>query len=282
MQTYTTFRYIDHTEVEVLNDVKNTAMTSFAIDDALTTAVSERTSPPILRLWLHPATVVLGIPDTRLPYIHDGVKWLKQNGYHVIVRNSGGLAVALDRGVLNMSLILPNIKKLSIEDGYNKMFHFIKRMLQDLTTNIKAYEIAGSYCPGDYDLSVEGVKFAGISQRRIRDATAIQIYLDVNGRSKERATLVRDFYKVSKKGEKTSFTYPTVNPDVLSSLQEILKQPITVTHVKQKAQKTLASLCKHIVHQPYLTTQEMKTFYKRYEQMIKRNRKLSLLNTSHR
>src|SRR5699024_11867832 len=91
------------------------AMTSFAIDDALTTAVSERTSPPILRLWLHPATVVLGIPDTRLPYIHDGVKWLKQNGYHVIVRNSVGLAVALDRGVLNMALILPNIKKLSIK-----------------------------------------------------------------------------------------------------------------------------------------------------------------------
>lgn len=276
MFNYPTFRYIDHTTTTVINGVSNTAITSFAIDDTLALSVSDQASPPILRLWSHPKTIVLGIPDTRLPYIDEGVQLLAKKGYHVIVRNSGGLAVALDEGVLNMSLILPNVKQLSIEDGYEAMYHFVKQMLHDITTRIEAYEIVGSYCPGDYDLSIDGIKFAGISQRRIRDGAAIQIYLDVEGKSKERAKLVQQFYEVSRKQEETSFTYPTVNPNVLGSLSHILNKRITMEHVKQNAFHTLSSFIKDVTYHP-LTTEEIKTFSKRYEQMIKRNENITRL-----
>lgn len=274
MVNYSKFRLIDHTTTKVIHGIPNTAITSFAIDDALALSVSDQSSPPILRLWSHPATVVLGIPDTRLPFIEAGIKLLTEQGYHVIVRNSGGLAVALDEGVLNMSLILPDVKRLSIEDGYEKMFRFVKHMLRHLTTDIQAYEIVGSYCPGDYDLSINGVKFAGISQRRLRDGAAIQIYLDVEGKSRERAVHIQKFYEVSRQQVETSFTYPTVNPDVLGSLSNILNKQITIEDIKQRVFQTLASFTEQIVSQSLLET-ELEAFNKRYEQMIKRNEKIA-------
>jgi len=274
MVNYSKFRLIDHTTTKVIHGIPNTAITSFAIDDALALSVSDQSSPPILRLWSHPATVVLGIPDTRLPFIEAGIKLLTEQGYHVIVRNSGGLAVALDEGVLNMSLILPDVKRLSIEDGYEKMFRFVKHMLRHLTTDIQAYEIVGSYCPGDYDLSIDGVKFAGISQRRLRDGAAIQIYLDVEGKSRERAVHIQKFYEVSRQQVETSFTYPTVNPNVLGSLSDILNKQVTIEDIKQRAFQTLASFTEQIVSQSLLET-ELEAFNKRYEQMIKRNEKIA-------
>src|SRR5699024_5377024 len=63
-----TFRYIDHTEKKTFDRKPYTAMTSFALDDALALAISNRLSPPALRTWVHDKTIVLGIPDGRLPF----------------------------------------------------------------------------------------------------------------------------------------------------------------------------------------------------------------------
>ncbi|MDY0394271.1 hypothetical protein RWE15_06990 [Virgibacillus halophilus] len=77
-----------------------------------------------------------------------GVRQLQYLGYHVVVRNSGGLAVVLDDGVLNISLVLPDVRHISIHDCYEAMVSLIKSMLSDVTNDIEAYEIVGSYCPG--------------------------------------------------------------------------------------------------------------------------------------
>lgn len=274
---HTTFRYIDHTDEKTFHDVPNTALASFAIDDALATSVSLENSPPVMRLWVHPETIVLGIPDARLPYIDEGVKLLTENGYRVVVRNSGGLAVALDKGVLNLSLVIPGVKELSIHDCYEAMVSFIQYMLRDITQDIEAYEIVESYCPGDYDLSIHGKKFAGISQRRVRDGAAIQIYLDLEGNSHERAALIRQFYDRSKKGEETKFDYPTVNPDVMGSLSNLTGQPITVNDMKRRVLATLQELS-DVVEIPF-SADEMAVFEKRYEQMLKRNEKIAQWQT---
>ncbi|WP_420910192.1 lipoyl protein ligase domain-containing protein, partial [Lysinibacillus fusiformis] len=75
---------------------------------------------------------------------------------------------------------------------------------------IEAYEIVGSYYPGSYDLSLEGKKFAGISQRRLRQGVAVQIYLCIEGSGSQRAALMRDFYEVSLRQEETKFIYPQI------------------------------------------------------------------------
>ena len=42
---------------------------------------------------------------------------------------------------------------------------------------IEAFEVADSYCPGDYDLSIQKRKIAGIAQRRLKDVVCVSIYL---------------------------------------------------------------------------------------------------------
>jgi octanoyl-[GcvH]:protein N-octanoyltransferase len=95
----------------------------------------------------------------------------------------------------------------------------------------EAYEIAGSYCPGSYDLSIGGQKFAGISQRRMRGGVAVQIYLCVDGSGSARASLIGEFYKRSLAGETTKFQYPVIKPDVMASLAELLGVPLTVADI---------------------------------------------------
>lgn len=265
-----TFRYVDHSNMEKFLDKPYTALTSFAVDDALSLSVGNNESPPAIRLWIHPKTIVLGIPDARLPYIEDGVRFLIDNGYHVVVRNSGGLAVALDGGVLNISLIIPGVHELSIHDCYDAMVSFVKYMLRDVTDEIEAYEITNSYCPGDYDLSIHGKKFAGISQRRVKDGAAVQIYLDLEGESYQRASLIRKFYHISKRGESTKFTYPDVDPEVMGSLSNLLGIELTVENMKKRVLSTLEQFSEEIVEHEF-SHKEKETFYKRYQQMEKRN-----------
>ncbi|HLR52927.1 MAG TPA: lipoate--protein ligase family protein [Candidatus Avamphibacillus sp.] len=276
---HSTFRYIDQSEIGTFQNKHYTAVTSFAIDDALATSVSNRKSPPAMRLWVHPKTIVLGIPDVRIPYIEEGVQLLANQGYHVMVRNSGGLAVALDEGVLNLSLILPDVKHLSIHDCYEAMVNFVQYMLKDLTNEIKAFEIVGSYCPGDYDLSISNKKFAGISQRRIKDGAAIQIYLDVRGNSNERAALIRKFYDAGIKGEETRFTYPTVQPETMASLSDLLNVNLSVKDMKQRVLSTLEELNDEVIISDSFSDYELGIFNKRYEQMIKRNKNIAELQS---
>ena len=180
----------------------------------------------------------LGIQDHRLPYIQEGMTYLKTQGFEPIVRNSGGLAVVLDAGVLNISLILSEQdKKISINEGFEIMVAFIRRLLPEVAEKIEVYEIIGSYCPGTFDLSIGGKKFAGISQRRMKNGIAVQIYLCVEGSGGARAAMIRDFYDVSLKGEETKFIYPQVNPTVMASLQELISTNITVHELNMRAQQ---------------------------------------------
>ncbi|HLT57093.1 MAG TPA: lipoate--protein ligase family protein [Bacillota bacterium] len=264
-----TFRYLDCTEEKNIFQYPNDAILSFAIDDALAASVSNGESDPVMRLWVHPKTIVLGIPDSKLPFLSDGVAYLDSLGYDVIIRNSGGLAVALDEGVLNLSLVIPG-EKLSIYDCYEAMVSFVQSALKDLTSDIEAYEIVGSYCPGDYDLSIGGKKFAGISQRRIKEGTAVQIYLDVEGNTKERAAVIREFYKRSKQNKETKFVYPEVRPEVMASLSELLQMNLTVSEMKKRVFQALADVTEQITMTGF-TESEWQTFEKRYAQMLKRN-----------
>src|SRR3954470_3334350 len=171
------------------------ALQSFGTDDTLCASVGAGEAPATARTWVHHNTIVLGIQDSRLPFLQDGIQFLKEQGYQSIVRNSGGLAVVLDQGVLNISLIFPEAEKgIDINRGYETMWQLIQNMFADFPQQIEAGEIIGSYCPGSYDLSINGKKFAGISQRRLKKGVAVQIYLCVNGSGQKRAELVKEFY----------------------------------------------------------------------------------------
>lgn len=250
------------------------AFHSFGMDDTLCASVGSGKMPATARAWVHNNSIVLGIQDTRLPFLEEGIDFLKSQGYRVIVRNSGGLAVVLDEGVLNISLIFPeNEKGIDINRGYDAMWLLIKEMFSDFNKEIEAKEIVGSYCPGSYDLSINDKKFAGISQRRLRNGVAVQIYLCVNGSGSRRAEIIEQFYSISKKDEETKFQYPAIDPSVMASLSELLQEELTISDVMFRFLNALKNRCDHLFA-GVLTEEEKPLFEAYYNRVAERNEKV--------
>ena len=251
------------------------ALQSFGTDDTLCASVGAGEAPATARTWVHHNTVVLGIQDTRLPYLQEGIQFLKQEGYQVIVRNSGGLAVVLDEGVLNISLIFPEAEKgIDINRGYDVMWQLIQNMFADFPQQIEAREIVGSYCPGSYDLSIDGKKFAGISQRRLKKGVAVQIYLGVNGSGQKRAELVKQFYKLAKQAQQTKFAYPEIVPGVMASLSELLGRPFTIADVMLRLLNQL-NANSDLLYAGQMNEYELGLFPGYYQRVIDRNEKIT-------
>lgn len=266
------WRFIDQS----ISFLQRTPLESFAMDDTLCHIVGQGMSAPTVRTWVHENSVVLGIQDHRLPYIQDGIEWLESNDYKAIVRNSGGLAVVLDSGVLNISLVLSeNEQSISINNGYEAMVDLIKMLFPEVADQIEAYEIVGSYCPGSYDLSIGGKKFAGISQRRMRQGIAVQIYLCIEGSGSARAELIRKFYQISLKDEKTKFAYPQINPEVMASLSELMNRQLTVYETVLRLQTILQSTGDMKLQVLNDNETEYYTFY--MNRVLERNKKMLTL-----
>ncbi|MEH6943763.1 lipoate--protein ligase family protein [Bacillus sp. JJ722] len=264
------WRIIDHTSM----GPHFSALQSFATDDTLCHTAGQGSSPAIARAWVHHHTIVLGIQDSRLPFLEQGIQYLNECGYRAIIRNSGGLAVVLDTGVLNLSLVFPEVdKRIDINRGYDAMVELIRYMFRDYNVKIEAREIVGSYCPGSYDLSIDGKKFAGISQRRIRNGVAVQIYLCVDGSGSQRAELIKQFYSIAKKDKETKFEYPSIVPEVMASLSELLQVHLTVQDVMLLFLKALQEHSDSIYSSQL--TEEEASYYEGYlVRMQERNEKL--------
>jgi octanoyl-[GcvH]:protein N-octanoyltransferase len=250
------------------------ALQSFAMDDTLCTAVGAAQSDPAARSWVHHQTVVLGIQDTKLPFLSEALNTLEEAGYQYIVRNSGGLAVVLDEGVLNLSLVFPDSEKgIDINRGYDAMWLLVQEMFKDFDVQMEAKEITQSYCPGSYDLSIRDRKFAGISQRRIRNGVAVQIYLCVNGSGSERAELIRKFYETGLNGEQTKFTFPSIHPEVMASLSELLGVELSVQDVMLRFLQSLKSLSGDI-YSSALQGEEYTMYEMYFQRVVERNEKV--------
>ncbi|UTH13647.1 lipoate--protein ligase family protein [Macrococcus equipercicus] len=259
------WQYVDHT-------TGLQPMQSFSFDDTFCHLTGTLGWQSVVRTWVHQHVVILGIHDSRLPHLKDGIRYLNDAGYGAIVRNSGGLGVVLDSGVLNISLIFNGGRSFSIDAGYDLMYELVKEMFKDAGV-IAAKEIAHSYCPGSYDLSIDGRKFAGISQRRVRGGVAVQIYLCVEGSGSARAELMRDFYEQALQNEETKFSYPDIHPEDMASLSELLQVELTVEDVLFKLLAALKSLGAALTQKEM--TDEVWSLYNDYfDRMIERNDKM--------
>ncbi|WP_086347890.1 lipoate--protein ligase family protein [Candidatus Enterococcus clewellii] len=207
----------------------------FALTDALV-AFSEQHQQPILHFWQLDQTMILGMKDTRVPFLSDGLSSLRNNGYDAVVRNSGGLGVIADKGTLNASLILPQPSdhKFTIDEGYIFMWQWIRLAFEQSGKDIEAYEISTSYCPGTFDLSIGGKKFAGIAQRRVKNGLAIMAYLSIEGEQQLRGETVQEFYRSGLKNEFGTNGYPAVDPTVMKNLASLLEIPLTIKTAKER------------------------------------------------
>ncbi len=194
---------------------------AFALDELLCRAAGAG-GPAICHLWRHPRAFVMGLRDSRLPRAKEAAGRLAGLGYGVAVRNSGGAAVPLDPGVVNLSLILPKdrAEDLAFHGDFERMYDLIRLAVRQLGGEASKGEVIGSYCPGDFDLSIAGRKFCGIAQRRQVKSYIVQAFVNAEGEGARRAEVVREFYKLAAEGADPS-SYPDVGTDRMASLEEL-------------------------------------------------------------
>ncbi|MBM0848421.1 octanoyl-[GcvH]:protein N-octanoyltransferase [Staphylococcus epidermidis] len=262
------WRYVDHSSgLE--------PMQSFAFDDTFSESVGKDLSCNVVRTWIHQHTVILGIHDSRLPFLSDGIRFLTdEQGYNAIVRNSGGLGVVLDQGILNISLIFKGQTETTIDEAFTVMYLLISKMFEDEDVSIDTKEIEQSYCPGKFDLSINDKKFAGISQRRVRGGIAVQIYLCIEGSGSERALMMQQFYQRALKGQTTKFHYPDIDSSCMASLETLLNREIKVQDVMFLLLYALKDLGANLNMDP-ITEDEWTRYEGYYDKMLERNAKIN-------
>lgn len=179
---------------------------------------------PVAHIWRHPDAFVAGLRDRRLPRAVEAMERIRSQGTAVCVRPSGGAAVPLNPGVVNVSLILPNPgHAINIHDDFREMASIIAESLTPWSNQAQTGEVQGAFCPGDYDVSVGGLKFCGIAQRRQAKAYIITAFIIVEGEGDQLAADVRQFYQHASGG--ASEGYPDVQPGTMASLKELAGVP---------------------------------------------------------
>ncbi|MFD0961988.1 lipoate--protein ligase family protein [Paenibacillus chungangensis] len=205
-----------------INDFTSTdPLYAFALDELLCRSAGKG-GPAVCHIWRHPGAFIMGLRDSRMPHVQEARQWLESSGWATAVRNSGGAAVPLDAGVVNLSLIAPKTHVLDyhFHNDFEGMFALIREALKGTGRQVDKGEITGAYCPGDFDLSIDGFKFCGIAQRRQTHATIVQAFVVTEGSGSARAAFVRQFYDIASGGDDT-LGHPLVSADSTASLEEL-------------------------------------------------------------
>lgn len=230
---------------------------------------------PVIHFWVTPPTVILGMQDKRLNNLHAGLEMLADKDYLFYLRNSGGLGVVTDAGILNCTIFLPDKDNLQIDDAYEKMYSLLKLAFSD---KIQTGEITDSYCPGTYDLSINGKKFAGISQRRSGNAVAIMAYISINGNQKQRSQLMKDFYEISNFPKHDTIKFPEINVQAMENLDQLLNQELSIGQAKQQILTVLENEHYEISKKEFFIVQNSLPYQEAYnntlKDLIKRNQKI--------
>nr|WP_052363668.1 hypothetical protein [Geomicrobium sp. JCM 19037] len=170
-----------------------------------------------------------------------------------------------------MSLIIKDEKGQTIDATYDKMWKFVEAMYDDAPGKIEAKEIVGSYCPGNYDLSIHDKKFAGISQRRLRSGIAVQVYIAVTGSGSLRAEQIKHFYDEAE--QYTDQKVMTIRPETMASLSDLYGKPMTVNDSISRIERVFEQRG-ITLENGQLTESERHLFNDRLELVEKRNRKI--------
>ncbi|ANU52420.1 lipoate--protein ligase family protein [Limosilactobacillus reuteri] len=214
-------------------------LSSFIYTNALLRSASELKFP-LLHFWTLEDTVILGLKDQRLPHLSTALASLTHRGFHYFMRNSGGLAVVSDDGILNLSIFYPwhlEDHELTIDEAYQRMVDLIQAAFPNL--EIATGEITHSYCPGSFDISVNGQKIGGISQRRNKVGVTVMLYLSVCGNQQDRGKLIRDFYDTGLQQDQNKWHFPDVWPGAMTTVSKVLNSQLSVQDAIQRIQSVV-------------------------------------------
>lgn len=120
-------------------------------------------------VWTSADALVVSRRDTRLLYFKQSVaKMEREYSTPVFVRESGGTAVRVGPGVVNVALVYchPRGCMEAFDVGYGELLRLVTYGLSDLGLCLELGAVDGAYCDGAHNLVSRGLKIAGTAQRR--------------------------------------------------------------------------------------------------------------------
>ncbi len=174
-----------------------TPETGFDLQQTILEEVASGARGPSCLIWTSTPYVAATRLETRLPGFAEAVRLSEDQGFPVLVRNSGGGAVAANEGSLSFSLTFP-VEDLrhGLYERYKEGVGLISAALQHLGVAAEGGAVEGEFCPGDYSVrsgGEQGVKHAGLAQRVTRRAARLEALILVD-RTSELTKVLTDFH----------------------------------------------------------------------------------------
>jgi octanoyl-[GcvH]:protein N-octanoyltransferase len=169
----------------------------FGLQQAVLEEVASGERGPVALIWTSSRYVGATRQETRLSGFAAATAAASGLGFPVLVRNSGGGAVAANRGSLSFSLTLP-VEDLrhGLYERYSEGLDLIASALKRVGIEAERGEVEGEFCPGAYSVrsgGPRGVKHAGLAQRVTRRAARLEALILVSETDEVRTVLKR-FY----------------------------------------------------------------------------------------
>jgi lipoate-protein ligase A len=138
-----------------------------AQDRELGAEVGLGSRPPTYRVWENGQALVVTAREQRLPRFAEATKASVSEGWPVVTRDSGGSAVPHGPGILQASLLLPQVAlgHPNIEAVYHALCTPVRGALAGVGVETSYGDVPGSFCDGRFNLVSGSRKIAGTSQR---------------------------------------------------------------------------------------------------------------------
>jgi len=169
----------------------------FGLQQAVLEEVAAGTRGPTALLWTSSPYIGATRPETRLPGFGEATRLANAAGFPVLIRNSGGGAVAANEGSLSFSLTSP-VEDLrhGLYERYDEGAGLIVTAMEKVRIKAEAGEVEREFCPGAYSVRTggpSGIKIAGLAQRVTRRAARLEALILVE-RTAKLVPVLRDFY----------------------------------------------------------------------------------------
>jgi octanoyl-[GcvH]:protein N-octanoyltransferase len=167
----------------------------FGLQQAVLEEVAAHQRGPTALMWTSSRFVGASRMETRLPGFAAATEAASGLGFPVLVRNSGGGAVAANRGSLSFSLTFP-VEDLrhGLYERYSDGLDLIASALRRVGVEAEGGEVEGEFCPGAYSVRSGGpwgVKHAGLAQRVTRRSARLEALVLVSETDEIRTVLER-------------------------------------------------------------------------------------------
>jgi octanoyl-[GcvH]:protein N-octanoyltransferase len=167
------------------------------LQEALLEKIASAERGPAALVWTSSRYVGATRPETRLPGFEEAARAAENLGFPVLLRNSGGGAVAANEGSISFSLTFP-VEDLrhGLFERYAEGVDLVAAALRRVGVEAEGAEVEGEFCPGAYSVrsgGLRGVKHAGLAQRVTRRAARLEALVLVSGTT-ELVPILSRFY----------------------------------------------------------------------------------------